>query len=298
MRYHHIILLTLAAILLAASQALAGAWTMPKGKLYMRLAHSQYDADRFFDLSGDSQPYSPGDKKKRDFEYEEKKKSLYLEYGAGDRLTLITALEYKKCEFTYRANSVRVGPQVGVDMVAEASGLADIQFGLKYRLWSWEKGVCSLQGIWKTAEAYDHRHTGPLDIQLGDAQDDYEFRLLYGQSLYPMIPGYCNLEAGYRYRSQAPADEFRYLAEFGLDFGPYAYARAKFSGTMNTGDGEAYSGQVDANGNEVDLGTLEVVMGVKVSERWGCELGYTDDVYGESTTNGSTWTAALTFYGL
>ncbi|MBN2232130.1 MAG: hypothetical protein JW781_04815 [Deltaproteobacteria bacterium] len=298
MRYNRIFLLALALTLLTASQVRAGAWTMPRGKLYARLAYSQYDADRFFDLNGNSQPYSPGDGKKRDFEYKEKKKSIYLEYGVWDRLTMITALDYKECHFTYLANSVRVGPQVGVDKAAYSSGLADVQFGLKYQVWSWEKGVLSVQGLMKTGEAYDHRHTGPLDIQLGDAQDDYEFRLLYGQSLYPTIPGYCNLEAGYRVRSQAPSDEFRYLAEFGLDFGPHAYARAKFSGTMNTGDGDAYSGQVDANGNEIDLGTLEVVMGIKVSERWGAELGYTDDVFGESTTNGSTWTAALTFYGL
>ncbi|MBN2332599.1 MAG: hypothetical protein JXO49_04565 [Deltaproteobacteria bacterium] len=282
-------------IVVPGSKAFAGAWAMPKGKLYSRLSYNKYEAKKFFDEDGDTRSSSPGDGRGRHFEYIEDRYTLYLEYGLLENITLLASIDSKNAEWTYKRGGI---PPVPVEKSAQTNGIGDIQLGVKYQFFSSDIGVLSLQGLLKTAEAYDHRHTGDLEIQLGDAQDDYEVRLMYGRSLYPLIPGYCNLETGYRWRTQDPADEFKYLAEIGVDVTKMIYLRAKLDGSLDMGNGDDVATLAyDANGNEVELGKLELTAGIKLSQQWGCELSCTNDLYGKNTTKGTTYSFALTFIG-
>ncbi len=286
---------SLALATLSADQVLAGAWTQPKGKFYSRISYDYYEADKYFHDGGASRSYSPGDGKKRDIEYEEDLYSLYLEYGVTDKLSLIASLNYKEAEWCYKAGGT---PFVAVDKVARTSGLGDQELGLRYRIFNTEKGVFSIQAMYKTPEGYDEDDTGPLDIQRGDSQEDYELRLMYGQSLYPAIPGYFNVELGYRWRTQEPADEFKYLLELGIDFTSRFYGRVKLDGSANLGNGEndlATLSDMDVGGNEVDIAKLDMALGVKINEHFGLEATYRPDLYGESTTDGYTVGIALSF---
>jgi hypothetical protein len=261
---------------------------MPAGKLYTRVAYSEYESQRFFNENGTSKSYSPGDAgKKRDFDYDEQTWSFYGEYGLLDNLTLIGSLDYKEIEWTYQ--SVTIG-----NKDTKSSGLGDINFGLRYRLLATESGALSLQAMYKTAEAYDEKDLGSLEIQLGDAQDDFEMRLQYGQSMYPMLPGYFNVEAGYRWRSQYMADEFVYLLEMGVDITKSLYVRSKLDGIANVGNGDdAPAAVVDSNPYEIDLGKLEVTVGYKIIPQLSLEASYFNELYGANTTKGETWSLAL-----
>lgn len=272
---------------LSASPVWAGAWTMPAGKLYTRIAYSEYDSQRYFNENGTSHAYSPGDSKKRDIDYDEQTWSVYNEYGLTDTLTLIGSFDYKETAWTFQS-------RVGVDKNTQSSGLADINFGVRYRLMATAAGALSIQALYKSAEAYDEKDTDALEIRLGDAQDDFELRLQYGQSLYPLFPGYCNFEAGYRWRSEYMSDEFRYLVEIGADIAKGLYIRSKLDGTAHVGNGDdAASAIVKANPNEVNLGKLEVTLGYKIVPQLALEASYFNELYGASTTKGETWSLAL-----
>ena len=116
---------------------------MPQGKLYTRLAYSEYEANRYFYQDGSTEAYAPNDvykNKRRDFDYDEQTWSFYAEYGVFDNLTLIGSFDYKETEWTYQSNGRAlvdgelVAFDSGVDKTAKASGLADINIGLRYRL--------------------------------------------------------------------------------------------------------------------------------------------------------------------
>ncbi|MDY0292602.1 MAG: hypothetical protein RBR02_09750 [Desulfuromonadaceae bacterium] len=284
-----IVLLLLANV----STTWAGAWTMPAGKLYTRMAYSEYAAQRYFYEDGSTKAYAPRDGKQRDFDYDEQTWSFYAEYGLFDNITLIGSFDYKETEWTFQSGG-RNG-FVAADKTARSSGLADINFGLRYRFVAMDSGALSLQALYKSAEAYDHKDENlSTDIRLGDAQDDFEIRLQFGHSLYPYMPGYFNVEAGYRWRSKYMADEFVYLLEAGVDVTKSLYIRTKLDGTANVGNGDdPLANETKANANEIDLGKLEITAGYKLTSSFALEASYFNELYGASTTKGEAWSVAL-----
>lgn len=294
-------------ILATAGTTWAGAWTMPAGKLYTRMAYSEYEAQRYFYEDGTTKAYAPNDvfkNKRRDFDYDEQTWSFYSEYGLMEGLTLIGSIDYKETEWTYQSTgrSIVDGEMTtfdsGVDKTAKASGISDLKLGLRYRLLATDSGALSLQALYKTGEFYDEKDQNlATDIQLGDGQDDVEVRLQFGQSAYPLLPGYFNVEAGYKWRTQEYSDQFVYLLEAGMDLGKLFYVRTKLDGTASLGNGDdGPSGkftEVDSNPYESDLGKLEVTAGYKLTSRFSVEASYFNELYGASTTKGETWSLAL-----
>ena len=59
--------------------------------------------------------------------------------------------------------------------------------------------------------------------------------------------GYIGAEAGYRFRSEDPSDEYRYLLEYGISAGDNLYFRTKLDGTESAGNGKQQSGGADSN---------------------------------------------------
>jgi len=149
-----------------------------------------------------------------------------------------------------------------------------------------------VQALVQVPEAYDEND----DLPLGNGQYDAELRLLYGRSLWPWVPGYCNLEAGYRWRAEQPSDELRYLVEVGSDLGKRFYARAKLDGTysMDNGAHRDESGNPAAT-NNFDLGKLDLTLGYRLNSSWMLEAGYAPELYGQNTSAGATYTLALAF---
>lgn len=268
-------ILTACFVLMTAATAFAGAWTHEQGNSYHRFAVNYYNTDREFDKSGDSRSM-PWNGEFRDFNF-----NYYMEYGVLDRLTFLTSLYYKDLK---RSDDY---------VTTDADGTGDADFGLRCNLFNGNAGVVSLQGLLKTGEFYDKDEALPL----GNGQNDYELRLLYGRSLWPFIPGYMNLEAGYRWREDAPADEFRYLLEVGSDLGKDFYCRAKLDAIIGMENGDDVT---DAYGNpantlEYELTKLDLTVGWRMTKTMGLELGCAPAVWGENTAKGETWTFALTF---
>lgn len=247
---------------------------MQKGKLYDRVAGNVYFADDNFEKNSRRTDF-PANGKFTDINL-----SNYIEYGLTDSITLINSLVYKRIE---NEN----------DTVKETTyGVGDIDLAARYKLYDGTAGVLSTQGTVKIPEAYDKNKALPL----GNGQYDAELKLLYGRSLWPHIPGYCSAEIGYRWRFQDPADELRYLVEFGMDFTKALYGRIKLDGIMSMDNGK----KTDVSGNPTttnnfDLGKLDIALGYKFTPAWGMELGYTPAIYGQNTAAGATYTIAATY---
>lgn len=269
------VVMPLCMVILGSNTLFAGAWTQERGKSYHRFAMNYYFADKEYDHNGNSRNMALNGEF-RDFNL-----NYYIEYGVLDELTLIGSFYYKDLQkendrFKY-----------------DTDGTGDFDIAMRYRIYSGNAGIVSLQGLLKVPELYDEDDALPL----GNGQYDYEVRLLYGRSLWPTIPGYINIEAGYRWRAEEPSDEFRYLLEIGSDLGKSFYTRAKLDAIIATGNGHNV---MDSYGNpantvEYDLTKLDLTAGWRMSQTLALELEYASALSGESTAKGDTWTLAVTF---
>lgn len=258
-----IVLTTMAGILISGN-CFAGAWTLPKGKLYDKASVNQYtSAPDFTDINIGN----------------------YVEYGITDNLSVINSIYYKRIRNIFSAS--------GTTTTTTTTGISDIEIGFKHKLAEGPKGIFSHQAMFKIPGAYDKDSILPL----GNGQVDAEYRILYGLSLSQWLPGYANFEAGYRYRADAPSDEFRYLAEVGTDITEKFYARVKLDGILSMKNADS-TATITGNPTTVpqfDLQKLDTALGYKLTDAWGVEFGYTPTLYAKDTAKGTTYSVGITY---
>jgi protein XagA len=277
MRRHHLKAVALAMIFIMAfaTACFAGAWTPKQHAFYDKLAFNYYSSGKNFDSTG----YRVGTANNGTFT--DYNISNYFEYGLLDNLTLINSLTYK-----WLVNDSDLSRSKGY-------GIGDIDLGLRYKLLDHEKiGIVSSQLLFKIPGPYDRKDPLPL----GNGQLDTEIKLLYGRSLYPWIPGYGNVELGYRWRYDGPSDEVRYLVEFGVDITRSLFTRAKLDGILSVNNGKKIDGSGNpTTTNNFDLGKLDLTLGYKITPAWGVEASYVPAIYGQNTAAGATYTLGIYF---
>lgn len=266
--------ITFLTIISYASVSYAGAWTLASGKIYDRLSLNFYYANDTFDKNGDRVRFDDNG------DFSDINGANYIEYGLTDTITLINSIYFKYIEKE--------------DDLSKTTtyGIGDIDLAMKIKLLEGRAGIFSAQGLVKIPEAYDRHDRVPL----GNGQYDTELRFLYGLSLYPYLPGYCGVEAGYRWRFSDPSDEFRYLVEFGMDLTKDLYGRVKLDGIYSIDNGtHTDSGGNPTATNNFDLGKLDLTLGYKINPAMGIEASYTPEIYGQNTAAGATYTLAVTY---
>ncbi len=252
--------ITLPLLILTGQTAFAGAWTLPEGKSYHKVAGNFFTADRNFgqDPAGFN-------------EFNDYTINYYGEFGLTDKLTFITQLPIRHSE------SESFGTTIN------NTGVGDVDLGLRYNFLntSW---VVSGQFTYKAPFLYDEDDTLPL----GNGQSDFEFRLQLGKSLHPY--GYFGLEVGYRFRDEDPSDEIRYLAEYGFDLNENIYLRTKLDIIQAIDSTDI---QLSTTGNPnfpnaFDLGKVEGTIGYKFGNN-AVEFTFTESIFGENSLDGQTY---------
>lgn len=258
--------------LLAPTVANAGPWTLKQGKTYNKPAVNYFVGDSIF-----------GTQQEGFDRFEDLNFTFYNETGITDDLSFILSVPIK--EIIRRDRNA-----AGVIAARRTSGVGDIDLGLRYNL---SKGpiVVAVQGLVKLPYAYNANNPLPL----GNGQEDFEGRLQLGRSFGKS--GYVVVEAGYRIRFGAPADEFRYLVEYGIDVDKSTYVRTKLDGLLSIRNDTP---QVAINGNPTlplafDLAKLELTAGRKLSNKTAVEFTVTPNVYGDNTLTGTNFQLALVF---
>ena len=261
---NRIITITIMASSMVSNYCFAGAWTLSEGKLYDKVSMNQYTSDpKFTDMNLGN----------------------YIEYGLTDNISIINSIYYKKIRNEFTAS--------GTTTTTETSGIADVEIGVKHKLSESDNGIFSHQVMVKIPGRYDKNSNLPL----GNGQVDVEYRILYGLSLWRWFPGYANFEAGYRYRAEAPSDEFRYLAETGANITDRFFARIKLDGilSMKNADSTTNISGNPTTGSQFDLLKFDSALGYKLTDTWGLELGYTSTLNAKNTAKGTTYSVGLTY---
>lgn len=269
----------MAAIPTAAS---AGAWTAPQGDTYLKGAVNYFETSSRFGDEGTFENF-------RNTNF-----NVYYEYGIQDNLTFFATGSLTDLE--NRADGVETS----------GTGVGDVDVGLRYRLVDGPV-IISVQGLFKAPYLYSE----DAELPLGNGQEDFEGKLLFGKSFGPA--GYGGLEFGYRVRTEDPVDEFRFLAEYGVNATDKVYLRTKLdtifaAGSADVGDGNVLNADDLGNLNdealaqialnpqlplEFDLGRLEYTAGYKFNDRLSGEITGTTAVFGNNTLRGTNIQVAL-----
>lgn len=248
--------------------AQAGAWTPATGSAYQKWAVNQFSSDSSFGVS------ALGVRKFTDTNL-----TYYAEFGLRDDLAFFTSVPVKRL-----SSQTALGSN-------STSGLGDIDLGLRYRLYNGGPLVLSTAWLLKAPWAYNKN----APVALGNGQADIEGRLLLGYSLGSA--GYLGVEGGFRYRAGAPADEYRYLLEYGFNAGDKLYLRAKYDGIeglKNSTGPRATAGNPTLN-LEFNLRKLELTAGWKLGRNLSAEVSGTRNLSGENTLRGTNYALALVY---
>ena len=255
---------------LLPSQAFAGAWTAKQGDQYLKGAVNYFETSNRFGPEDGFENF-------RNINF-----NVYWEYGIQDDLTFFSTGSLTNLE--NQADGVETSQ----------TGVGDIELGLRYRLIDGPV-IVSVQGLFKAPYLYDD----DADLPLGNGQEDFEGKILFGKSFGKY--GYGGLEAGYRFRTDDPVDEFRFLVEYGFDVNEQLYLRTKLDNIIaaqssDVDDDVALSPELALNPQlplEFDLGRLEYTAGYKFSDRLAGEITGTTAVYGSNTLSGTNIQVAL-----
>jgi len=195
-------------VALPVAHALADAWTLPMGETELSTTYTYVDAVDALDNDGERDLSA-------DFYMHEL--SVLLELGATDYLTAYVQPHFRWIEAAG----------------TEEEGLSHTDVGLRLRLFGQDDDVFSIQ-----AEA---TFEGDIDsiqnVMLNQGDMEYEVRALYGGRFdLGGIPGFINLEGGYRWREGLPANEI--YADFAFGWEPQRATEVLIESLNVWGDGQ------------------------------------------------------------
>ena len=196
--------LWLVGLLLCAPQALAGAWTQPRGQGYYKLE------GRFLRAG---QLYGPGGEKFDIPTLGDYVLSLYGEYGTTRRVTLVVYLPILERITLNEVVSRQTGSTLAGGDVE--SGFADPEVGLRVGLVQGGPTVVSAGVSLGIPAGNDQQGSGLLT---GDGEFNQLLSLQAGHS-FSRLPLYVSGEVGLNSRTGGFSDEFRYAAEVGYTLG-------------------------------------------------------------------------------
>lgn len=195
------------ALLGAATDAGAGAWTLHSGQLWGKLTYFQQHTQHWY--VGKGRLDAPGTRARYDFNGQYESRAIFFEglYGVTDRLDLGVQIPYFDQSF---AKPPPADPRT-------ATGLSDIRVLAKFRVLARPLVLALKAGVKIPTGAF--KNEDGL-IPVGEGQWDFDFVGQVGRSLWP-LPLYGNIDLGYRVRTRNeqidrdPGDEWFLNAEVG-----------------------------------------------------------------------------------
>jgi hypothetical protein len=206
--------LLFAFVLVAASQARAGAWTKPAGGGYVKLGSSAFTSSFSYDDEGTSVSSEP-------FVLRAQTLYLYAELGLADRVTVQAYLPYVLATNAHMSQGIRF-TTYGFGDLSLGTTIGIVQGGplvlaakLDAKLPLYE-GAPSVRGL-STRDVPGFSRSAALFPALGDGQVDLLPALAFGGGL-PFLDGFFTTEAGYVFRSGPVTDAVRIAGTGGARF--------------------------------------------------------------------------------
>ena len=224
--YHFSLIVCLFSL---TTQALAGAWTLKRGNLWVKSSFFYQKTDERFYSRNQPCPLRNCEKGQRvpfPFNGESRVTAIYFDinYGLLDWLELDVQIPYFDIAFTDDSNPFR----------DNTTSVGDIRFGARFR-WLTNPVVSTLKIQAKAPTGLFNKDSEFVPI--GDGQWDLEIQGQFGRSLWP-LPFYVNLDIGYRFRFEPnvettdldPGDEFTLRAEAGYNITQHLLLKAAIDG--------------------------------------------------------------------
>lgn len=250
----------------------AGAWNQAPGHGQIILSSSFLETRRGFDASGSEQPFgSQGRFRQIAF-------NPYVEIGLTRRNTLVLNLNAPVLLYSDRYGSSTSG------------GLGDVEIGLKRRLNATEsKWAISGQLTAKFPGYPAQRNPAP-----GNHQEDAEARFLIGRG--GLLAGhhfFWDAEAAYRYRSLAPADQFRADFSTGLNLSRRWMAMGQVFAIQSLRNGDPFSTTNPSAQSDFDLYKTEFSLVTLIRRNTRVQIGWCDAFAGRNTGSGHSFLIGL-----
>jgi hypothetical protein len=196
------------------STATAGAWVLQPGDWSTEIRGTFFNADTYRDVDGNRTPLPGGAVQ------EQHSMSAWNEFGWKKRASVFFAVPFVSTSLRFAD-----GYQVPTQTV-----FGDLVAGARYALKAGATAV-SLQAVWKAPMGYNRQ----LPPAPGDGQQDIGGTLALGSAVGGN--GFIEIEAGYNYRFEAPADQILGSATAGWWFGSLLIG-GHYAGAAAAGDGE------------------------------------------------------------
>lgn len=218
MLYARLIALAVLGLGLLHSEALAGAWTLPEGRLWTKVSYFQQKTDEWYISfpepyfrDDEISEFPAGTRRPYRFDGEYESRAVFVEafYGVTDRLDLGVQVPWFDQTLT---DLTRPEPPSN-------PGIGDLRISAKFRLTE-RPALITLKTVAKIPTA-DFENEDGL-IPAGEGQGDLDFQIQVGRSLWP-LPAYANADVGYRVRlkndevDRDPGDEWLLNAEVGVN---------------------------------------------------------------------------------
>jgi len=222
---HKVIVIAGMLLLAWATQAFAGAWTVPKYKVWGEYYMKWDYAKEAFTSEGKKKQLGLGnDARSWEFVMEPK-----IEYGITNDLTGMASIEYKESHYKEYGR-----PDTWEPFARKNHGITNIKLGGRYRILQ-NPVVMSAQARVFIYPGYGNFHgddpayTNQPSIGYGD--DAFEMRGLVGKNFsIPLtkkfkLPCYLGAETGYRWRTRHVCNDIPYFVEGG--FWPFSWLLIK-----------------------------------------------------------------------
>ena len=247
----------------------ADAWTQEQGHGQVILTTSYFDTSEAFDASGKAQHF--------DFAgaFRQVLVNPYLEYGLTSRTTLVVNAFVPFLTF-----SNQYGAQ-------SSAGLGDVETGIRRRLNSLESPMPISVQLTVMFPTYPADRNPPP----GNHQVDVESRFMLGRGIdLGGHHAFWSTGAAFRFRTGAPADQFRSDATFGVDLTRRFMVMAQYFGITGMRNGQPFELGDNPNAqSDYDLykGQLSLVTRVRGKSR--IQIGWNDTLIGRNTGRGQTY---------
>jgi len=244
----------------------AGAWTQPARHGQIILTSSLFRTATEFDQFGDPVLFRDAGR------FGHFTLNPYVEYGLTSRNTLVANVSAPWLNY-----SNRYGKQT-------SAGLGDIEVALKRRINSPESRWAFSGQFTVAFPAYSPTRT-PAP---GNHQVDLEGRVMAGRGLTLMHHhAFYDLEAAYRYRNSAPADQVRAEATVGMDATHWLMLMGQFFAIKGLRNGDPITITSNPNAqSDFDLYKYQPSMVLSLGHGTRLQLGWNSAFSGRNTGSG------------
>lgn len=265
--------LCLLALLVSVPKTADGsAWDEQPGHGQLILTSSYLETSRSFDSQWDSHVFA------YDGSYRQFQLNAYLDVGLRRRWDLVANVPFLFLRF-----SNDYGCQ-------KSAGAGDIAVGLKYRLNSLESPWAVSAQVITQFPAY----SATTDPALGNHQEDIEARFLLGRGgKWAGRHVFWDAETAYRYRTGAPADQFRGDFTGGMDVTSRWMLMAQIFTITSMQNGSAFASTNPNAQSDFDLYKGQGSAVLRVTPKLRVQAGWTYAFAGRNTGRDHTVTLGI-----